>query len=267
MPLLKTEAIVLRRTQIRDSSLFLTCISPEHGKLTLTARAARRPGSPTAEALQYFTVSELHFYQREKRTADYISKAEVKESFQQIGSEEHRFGYAFAGLEFVNLFLPEGEQNKRVYYLLKRYLRLLDAGPDDNLPRELLHFWLLLCILAGYAPQLDGCCGCGGEVRGESLMLSPELGGLVCANCITSDQLVQRVAPGTIKVMQTLSQTDVDAKKKIALSVDQTRQIHDLLVAITEYHVGRRAQLRSFDFLRKLDLFSFDGGTSGTATG
>jgi DNA repair protein RecO (recombination protein O) len=267
MPLRKTEAIVLRRVQVRDSSLFLVCLTPDLGKVTLAARAARRPGSATAEALQYFAVAAIDFYQREKRGTDYVSRAEAKEHFSYISSEEKRYGHAFAGLEFVNLFLPEDEQNRDVYYLLKRYLRLLNEPRTTQLTRELLHFWLLLCILAGYAPQTGSCAVCGGEVNGERLMFSPELGGVVCANCIHADQLLQKVDLGTLKVVGTLSETDIDAKNKIELSRSQMRQLHDLLVAITEYHVGRRAELKSFDFLRKLDLFRPDGGKSGKHTG
>lgn len=263
MPLKKTEVIVLRRTQVRDSSLFLVCLSPELGKITLTARAARKPGSPTAEALEYFTIAEVHFYQRERQGTEYISKAESKERFERIAADERTLGYAFAGLEFVNLFLPEHESNAPVYFLLTRFLRELNGPAALNLPRELLHFWLLLCILAGYAPQLDGCANCGGEVNGVTLLLSPELGGLVCANCIAPDQLVQKISRGTIRVVQSLAEADIDAKKKVDLSKAQIKQVKDLLVAITEYHVGRRAQLKSFDFLRKLDLFKPDGGSSG----
>lgn len=267
MPLQKTQVIVLRRTQVRDSSLFLICLTPDLGKITLAARAARRPGSATAEALQYFTVAAIDFYQREKKGTDYISKAEAKEHFSNITGDEKRYGHAFAGLEFVNLFLPEDEQNREVYYLLKRFLRLLNNTGTTQLTRELLHFWLLLCILAGYAPQTERCAVCGGEVKGERLMFSPELGGVVCANCVSTDQLLQKVDLGTLKVVGTLSETDIDAKKKIELSRSQMTQLHDLLVAITEYHVGRRAQLKSFDFLRKLDLFRPDGGKSGKHTG
>jgi DNA repair protein RecO (recombination protein O) len=263
MPLQRTEVLVLRRTQVRDSSLFLVCLSPDQGKITLTARAARRPGSGTAEALEYFTVSEVNYYQRENRHTDYIANAVAKERFRHIADDETRYGHACAALEFLNLFLPDAEANRGAYYLLKRYLRLLDKSGDENLIRELLHFWLLLCILTGYAPQLEACSGCGANIEENRPVFSPELGGLVCKNCVKPDQLTQQVDRGTIMVVDSLADTDIDARRKVELSGRQSRQLRDLLVAITEYHVGRRAQLKSFDFLRKLDLFRLDGGTSG----
>ncbi len=266
MPLQKTESLILRRIPVRDSSDILTCLTRDWGKISLVARATRRPGSVTAEALQYFTVAEIHFYQREKKTIDYISKAETLESFADIITDETTYGYAGAALELVNLFLPEEEANRKVYYLLKKYLRLLNTGRSDNLARELLHFWLRLCILSGYAPQLDCCTGCGRELPARELMISPERGGLVCAACVAPEQLTLRVQRGAIEVLKRLAVTDIDAGSKMAVSGPQAQQIKDLLAALTEYHVGRRADLKSFDFLRKLDLVTRDGGESGSKT-
>ena len=58
-----------------------------------------------------------------KKSADYISKAELVESFENIAQNEQKFGYASAALEFANLFLPEHEVNSQVYFILKKFLR------------------------------------------------------------------------------------------------------------------------------------------------
>jgi hypothetical protein len=36
-----------------------------------------------------------------------------------------------------------------------------------------------------------------------------------------------------------------------------------MLTALTEYHIGKRVDLKSFDFLRKLDIMNQDGGIRG----
>jgi DNA repair protein RecO (recombination protein O) len=265
MPLQRSELIVLRRTQLRDSSLVLTCITPTYGKISLVARGALRPGSALAEALQYFTVADVQFYHREKRSVDYISKAEATETFGGIPEDSQRYGFAAAGLEFVNLFLPEDEENREVYFLLKKYLRLVGRSDPRQLERELLHFWLLLTIFAGYAPQLDRCA-CGNQLRADSVKVSPELGGLVCDDCAGQAGKVIRLDMGTLMVLRRLSETDIDAKGKIDLSQRQIAAGRSLLTALTEYHVGRQADLKSFTFLRKLKLIETDGGSSGKET-
>ena len=262
MSLERSELLVLRRIKLRDTSLMLTVLTPEFGKLSLVARAASRPGSALAEALQYFTVAEAQFYHREQQGVDYVSKAEAIESFENIHKEADRFGHGSAGLEFANLYLPEGEVNSEVYDLLKRYLRLLNLSPARDLERELLHFWLRLTILAGYEPQLDRC-QCGKPITGERVAISPAVGGIVCSDCREAVGSQQFVQMGTLQVLRRLTTTSIEARGKVSPTVAQMREIRDLLTALTEYHVGRRAALRSFDFLRKLNRSETSGGSSG----
>lgn len=253
MPLLRSELLVLRRIKLRDSSLMLTCLTRDYGKLSLVARAANRPGSALAESLQYFTVAEAQFYHHEKKSADYISKADEVEVFAKINQEVERFGFGAAALEFAALFLPEEEAYVEVYDLLKSYLRLVDKAPRRDLPRELLHFWLRLTILSGYAPQLD-ICQCGHAIDGEDVLISPADGIIVCESCREPADKLLPVQMGTLQVLRRLASTDIDARAKVDLTATQVGEIRELLAAMTEYHIGRRATLRSFDYLRKLNL-------------
>ncbi len=257
MPINKTELIVLKRTRIQDSSLFLVCLTRERGKIPLVAKAATRPGSSMAEALQYFTVTDVVFYENEKTTADYISKAEAKEHFAHIVKDELKYGYASAAMEFVNLFLPEGEVNLHVYLILKRYLRLLNDSQQKNFRREILHFWYLLCIFSGYAPELEMCTECGKMISADKMMFNPEAGGVVCQKCVGKNNVVT-VDISTVRALKLLAGTNISDSRKMVMSQAQIEQVRDLLVAQTEYHVGRRTDLRSFDFLRKLRFFERD---------
>jgi DNA repair protein RecO (recombination protein O) len=262
MALKKTELLVLKRTRIQESSLYLICLTRDCGKIPLVAKSAVRPGSASAESLQYFAVADVVFYQNEKEAADYISKAELVEAFDNIAGNEQKFGYGSAALEFANLFLPEHEVNSQVYFILKKFLRSLDTSEEKDFRREILHFWYLLCIFCGYAPELGQCVQCGDEITGDRLMLDPERGGLVCARCV-GNRLVIPLDRGTVKVLEKLSGTDISDNRKVSLSVAQLEQIRQMLTALTEYHLGKRADLKSFDFLRKLDIMKQDGGIRG----
>ncbi len=257
MPINKTELIVLKRTRVQDSSLFLVCMSKERGKLPLVAKAATRPGSAMAEALQYFNVSDVVFYENEKDTADYVSKAETKEHFGNLVKDELKYGYASAAMEFVNLFLPEKEANLHVYLLLKRYLRLLNDSQQKNFRREILHFWYVLCIFSGYAPELEMCTECGKMISAEKLMFSSQSGGVVCPKCV-GNQLVVTLDISTVRALKLLAGTNISDSRKMVMSQAQIEQVRDLLVAQTEFHVGKRVDLKSFDFLRKLRFFERD---------
>ncbi len=262
MSLKKTELLVLKRTKVQESSLFLICLTRDYGKLPLVARSATRPGSASAESLQYFVVADVVFYQRESESADYISKAEVVESFDNIAQDEQKFGYGSAALELANLFLPEDEVNSQLYFTLKKFLRLMNNSSEQSFRRELLHFWYLLCIFSGYAPELGACVECGDKIVGDRLMFDPASGGLLCKKCV-GDRLTIPLDRGTVKALEKLAGTDISDNRKVTLAKAQAEQIRQMLVALTEYHIGKRADLKSFDFLRKLDLMHQDGGIRG----
>ncbi len=257
MSLSKTEIIVLKRVKVQDSSLFLICMSRDFGKLKLVARGATKPGSMLAEAVQYFTVAEVVFYQREKESADYISKAEVSESFDQISQDEQKYGFAAAALELVNIFVPEHEENRQLYFSLKKYLRLLDSSEKSqsggNFERELLHFWYLLFIFSGYAPELERCVESGAEIEEDRLYFDPARGGVLAKEFIGDSRTIQ-LDRGTARVLKQLSGVSVSDNRKVSISPQQADQIKSILTAMTEYHLGRRADLKSLDFLRKLEL-------------
>lgn len=257
MPIAKTELIVLKRTRVQDSSLLLVCLSRDRGKISLVAKAATRPGSQMAEALQYFTITDVVFYENEKDTADYISKADSKEHYARIVKDELKYGYAAAAMEFANLFLPEKEANLHVYILLKRFLKLINDSQQKNFRRELLHFWYLLCIFSGYAPELEMCTECGAMIDGEKVMFSPELGGVLCDKCVRN-RTVFPIDMSTVRALKLLAGTNISDSSKMVMSQAQLAQVRDLLAALTEYQIGKRVDLKSIEFLRKLRLFEAD---------
>ena len=253
MPIKKTQLIILKRSRIQESSLYLICMTRDFGKMVMAAKGAVRTGSALAEALQYFVVADVVFYHYEKKAIDYISKAEIAEHFDQIAGDEKKFGFASAALEFVNLFLPEQEANQQIYFTLKKTLRVIDKSTDKDFHRELLHFWYLLCIFSGYAPELGQCGKCGAPIKDDALMFDPERGAAVCRKCV-GDRLTIRLDAGTVKVLDRLARTDISDHRKITVTAAQLDQIRSMLGALTEYHLGKRVDLKSFAFLRKLDL-------------
>lgn len=262
MSISKTEIIILKRVRVRDTSLFLICMSRDFGKLILVARGATKPGSMLAEALQYFTVADIVFYQRQKESADYISRAEVSESFDQIGMDEQKYGYAAAALELVNIFVPEDEENRQLYFSLKKYLRLLDTSQPRNFERELLHFWYLLFIFSGYAPELEHCVESGAVLETDRLNFDPARGGVISPELLDDAKTIV-LDRGTTRVLKKLAGISISDTRKVSLTPTQVDQIKSVLTAMTEYHIGRRADLKSLEFLRKLNLLKLDGGRSG----
>ena len=64
---LTTTALVLREVEYKDSDKLLTVLTPEQGKLTLSARGVRKKKDATAAACQVLTWAEFTLSQRQGR--------------------------------------------------------------------------------------------------------------------------------------------------------------------------------------------------------
>ena len=87
--------------------------------------------------------------------------------------------------------------------------RLKDATRDTK-PIEAA-LGLKLSVLAGYAPQLDACLGCGTDLdeAENPLHFAPEHGGVLCAGCRSQTGDAFPLAPGTLESVRTLIETPV----------------------------------------------------------
>ena len=79
MPMLITDALVLRRADYADYDRMVTLLTPEHGRLDAVARGCRRPKSPLTNAAEPFISGEFQLYRRGERYA--VEQCQVREGF------------------------------------------------------------------------------------------------------------------------------------------------------------------------------------------
>jgi DNA repair protein RecO (recombination protein O) len=75
----RTAVIVLRRTDFGEADRLLSVFTPEHGKLRLVAKGARKPSSRKSGHLELF--SEGQFLVAVGRDLDIVTQAETVEPF------------------------------------------------------------------------------------------------------------------------------------------------------------------------------------------
>ena len=59
MQTLRTEAIILRRTNYGEADRILNVLTPEHGKVSAIAKGVRKAKSKLAGGLELFAVSDI----------------------------------------------------------------------------------------------------------------------------------------------------------------------------------------------------------------
>ncbi len=178
----KTEAIVMRRTDIGEADRILTLFTPEHGKLRAIAKGIRKPASRKAGHLELLTRVDLLL--AHGRDLDHITQAQSLDAFSAVRDDLTRLAYASYVIELLDRFTVELQESTELYALLLWALTTLNAGAEPGRLARYFEFHLL--ALAGYQPELRRCTVCRREIVAEDQFFSLLDGGVVCPRCAES---------------------------------------------------------------------------------
>ena len=174
-----TRALVLREVRYKEADRILTLFTDTDGKLTAKARGALRKSSRTAAATQQLTYSEMTLFgNRGKWT---VNEAALIEPFSGLRGDIERFALGSYFAECMDAFSVEDQPEPALLQLGLNCLYALSQGKQDPLKVKAV-FELRLMVLAGYEPDLTGCCVCGTEDVAEPI-LCLEDGGICCRSC------------------------------------------------------------------------------------
>ncbi|WP_312613046.1 DNA repair protein RecO [Oscillibacter sp.] len=176
---LVTRGAVLRETETKESDKILTVLTPDHGKISVIAKGARRKGCRYAAACQTLAYSELTL----NRRGDwyYLNEGTTLSLFDGLRAD---FEALALGFYFAELTEAVSSPEIPAPELLSHLLNGLYALDTLKKPRALAKpafEWRLMC-LAGYEPLADGCAVCGEENPADA-RLDPVQGVLRCAAC------------------------------------------------------------------------------------
>ena len=136
----KTEAIVLKRTDLGEADSIITLYTPNLGKIRAVAKGVRRPKSKLGGHLDLLTQSALLLAQG--RNLDIITQSQTIESFLPLKSDLRHISCALYLAELVDQFTAEQVENHPIYELL--HTNLLWLCRTRNCELVLRHFELQL---------------------------------------------------------------------------------------------------------------------------
>jgi DNA repair protein RecO (recombination protein O) len=156
------------------------------------------------------------------------------EPFHSLRVDLDRVVAAGAMVEVADAVAQENETSVRLFLLLQRGLRALDAGPAH--PDLISAFLLKAAEVIGVAPALDRCAGCG---RTERLSrFSFPAGGVLCDDCRTPGAYALR--SGVTDYLAGLAVADLsDLPDPDERFVGEARGVARRFV---EYHLERQIQ-------------------------
>jgi DNA repair protein RecO (recombination protein O) len=182
MPLITTDAFVLRTYWLAEADKICVFLTRQMGKVRGVAYGARKMKSRFGSSLEPFTEVSLTYFQKEGRELVSISNCEILHShFHRVAGDVQTASVFSYLAELLIEFLPEHEANERLYRLVSATLEAIEERKELGPLVRYFESWLLR--LVGFFPDLSRCTACGSQVGEADLLYLTAEGAPRCPEC------------------------------------------------------------------------------------
>lgn len=182
MPLLASDALVLRTYTLGETSKIVVLLTRDRGKLRAVAKGARGRRSRYQSALEPLSEVRVTLYGRQGTELYRLGQCElVRSAFPSSGQGLESALTLSYFAELIDAFCPDGEAEDAVYRLAVAVLAATAEGRPAPLMSRYIEAWLLR--LSGLYPPLDRCSGCGGSLAAGELRYHAPAHGFICGQC------------------------------------------------------------------------------------
>jgi DNA repair protein RecO (recombination protein O) len=179
----QTTAIVLRTIEFSETSLIVTLLTRQFGRVSALAKGARRPKGPFEGSLDLLAVCRVVVIRKTNDTLDLLTEAKLHRRFRGGERSLERLYGGYYVADMLRQFLSDDhDPHPDVYDLAIQTLQQIDGTGD--VASSLAFFDAQLLRMLGHAPGTDRCTDCGGEVAPTARVAFALLaGGIVCRGC------------------------------------------------------------------------------------
>lgn len=180
--IIKTHGFVLNTVPFKESSMFVSLLTKQNGKVKLIAKGVRRPKSRLCGALERFSLDEIIYYRRESKDVYTLSDAVVIQGYDPIRTHPQRVNAAHVLCEFFDKTLPPEEPHTHAFSLMYNFLEALTKAQEEQIKSTTYAFLLRALPDAGVHPRIDSCVRCRAPIayNNKKVDFSIGAGGVVC---------------------------------------------------------------------------------------
>ncbi|HOD12374.1 MAG TPA: DNA repair protein RecO [Candidatus Omnitrophota bacterium] len=241
--ILKTEGIVLKRFDFRETSRIATFFTRDHGKIKGVLKGIRKDHKKFGSNIDQFSVNDIVYYFHRDAELHLVGQCDLKAFFFKIRQDIKRTLAASYALELVDSIMPMEEKNELIYDLLLRYLHTLEDTDDVS---KLVHvFQIKILLLSGFRPYLDSCVVCQAKIS-PKMHFSMKLGGLICENCYGNDHAATHVSRGTIASLVHIEKGEWKNILRLRLTALTQKELKFILNNFLVYHLERHMKSARF---------------------
>lgn len=241
--IIKTEGIVLKSFDFRETSRIATFFTKEEGKVKGILKGIRKDPKKFGSHIDQYSVNDIVYYQYRHSDLHLISHCDLKVFFFAIRQNLKKTMAASYILELVNAIMPAEEKNSDVYQLMLDFLNALEHAQDIS---KLVHlFQIKILILSGFRPHLDCCLVCRKKIIGTS-RFSLSKGGLICLACQKQDLSASLISAGSVASIIHVEKNPWTQCLKLGLSDSIKKELKYILNNFLVFHLEKRLKSERF---------------------
>ncbi|WP_435019188.1 DNA repair protein RecO [Tundrisphaera sp. TA3] len=242
MAAVRTLALVIRSSDVFETSTIATLFTRELGKISGLAKGARRLKSPMQGGLDLVGVSDIVLLHKASDALDLIIAATPVERFDPLRRDLAALYAGYYIAELLSELTDFQDPHPRLFDAALVTLRHL--GEPRLRPRRLARFELACLREMGLMPSLDECAHCGVEViaEGDRFAFGLATGGILCPGCRPGQPHVATLSGRTLAAIRALAAPG-PAWRDLDWDESDLPPLRATLGAVISHAIGRRPRL------------------------
>jgi len=243
MSIEKSQAIVLKRQKLRETSVLATLYTKDFGKISGVMKGVRGIQNKSVNFLEPFTLCEIVFYKNKRGGLYTISQCDLLDYFFEIRTDYDRIIHALYFIDLLDAVTQAEDNNNDLFELIHESLKALKVLKKPGPVKSIYEIKTL--ILSGFKPRVDSCIACGSSIE-EKAKFSSKFGGLICYKCFAKDNLSHDIFKGTLASMLHIEKSDFDSVWRLDMTSKVRRQLSHILDDFIRFHIDKNIRSRSF---------------------
>lgn len=246
MSYVKTTGIVIKEVHTGEADKIVTIFTRNLGKITGSAKGARRPTSRLIAGTQLLCYSNFVLYKGKEMYS--VNSCDVIEPFYDIRNSVEMLTCAAHMTDIINDIAQENQPSIEVLNLFLNSLYMISNSKRPVLQVVSIFEIKLLSIL-GYAPWVNGCINCGNKEI-DSMSFSFARCGFICEECKGIDKSAVKLSEGAAKAIYYI----VLSNMKDIFNFEVSREVLDEITRVSKRYLKKQLEkdYKKMDFLKYL---------------
>jgi len=242
-----TEGIVLRQVKTSTDRRILTLFTKRLGKISAATNNMQRKKGKYSAAINPFTFGKYFLY---KGNDIYnINGTDDIKAYYKIGENIDKYACCSYILELSDRILPNEQPAPYMFDLLVDYFEIMEVRNSDFM-FLVRSFEIKALIYCGIMPQLKECACCG--EKKDTYYFSVADGGLVCANCKDTENLIYNIDSSIINIMNYILEAPLKKLSKLSIDDLSLKKLTVVMKSYLDHHLDMR-NMKSVDFLNTFE--------------